>query len=309
MTNEQIVSEIRNGYSVTDNMQLLYESNLPLIKRFLKPYTAYEPTEDLLQESYFGLWEAVKHYETDKNVQFMTYAEYWIKQSAQRYIEKCGSTVRIPSHTRQKIVRYKKTIQKLEQEQGREPTADEIAAFMRMTVEEVQEIQSYMQGVASLDTPLTDDNSLTLSDTLQADSDIENDTIDKIYAEHSENELWGVVERFTGIRENEVIKEYFIKNKNMAQIARESGLSIHRIRQIKEKGLRRLRIGKAKRELLQKFDIADSALYNGGLNNYKEHDFVSIVEHTAIRRIEAEERYQKHLADIEEMHRKRLLRG
>jgi len=309
LTNEQIVSEIRNGYSVTDNMQLLYESNLPLIKRFLKPYTAYECESDLLQESYFGLWEAVKHYETDKNVQFMTYAEYWIKQSAQRYLEKCGSTVRIPSHTSQKIVRYKKTIQKLEQEQSREPTADEIAAFMRMTIEEVQEIQSYMQGVVSLDTPLTDDNSLTLSDTLQADSDIENDTIDKIYAEHSKNELWGVVERFTGIRENEVIKEYFIKNKNMAQIARESGLSIHRIREIKEKGLRRLRIGKAKRELLQKFDIADSALYNGGLNNYKEHDFVSIVEHTAIKRIEAEERYQKHLADIEEMHRKRLLRG
>ena len=46
MTNEQIVTEIRNGYSVTDNMQLLYESNLPLIKRFLKPYTAYEPMED-----------------------------------------------------------------------------------------------------------------------------------------------------------------------------------------------------------------------------------------------------------------------
>jgi len=55
MTNEQIVSEIRNGYSVTDYMQLLYESNLPLIKKFIKPYTAYECEADLLQESYFGL--------------------------------------------------------------------------------------------------------------------------------------------------------------------------------------------------------------------------------------------------------------
>ena len=83
MTNEQIVSEIRNGYSVTDYMQLLYESNLPLIKKFIKPYAAYEPMEDLLQESYFGLWEAVQHYETSANVRFMTYAEYWIKQSVQ----------------------------------------------------------------------------------------------------------------------------------------------------------------------------------------------------------------------------------
>ncbi len=107
MTNEQIVSEIRNGYSVTDYMQLLYESNLPLIKKFIRPYTAYEAMEDLLQESYFGLWEAVQHYETSANVRFMTYAEYWIRQFVQWYLEKCGSTVRIPSHTRQKIARYK----------------------------------------------------------------------------------------------------------------------------------------------------------------------------------------------------------
>jgi len=81
MTNEQIVTEIRNGYSVTDNMQLLYESNLPLIKKFIKPFAAYEPMEDLLQESYFGLWKAVQHYETSENVRFMSYAEYWIRQS------------------------------------------------------------------------------------------------------------------------------------------------------------------------------------------------------------------------------------
>ncbi len=98
MTNEQIVSEIRNGYSVTDYMQLLYESNLPLIKKFIKPYAAYEPMEDLVQESYFGLWEAVQHYETSANVRFMTYVEYWIRQSVQRYLEKCGSAMRIPSH-------------------------------------------------------------------------------------------------------------------------------------------------------------------------------------------------------------------
>lgn len=51
MNNEQIVEQIQNGYSVTDNMQLLYENNLPLIKQFIKPYAAYESTEDLLQEN------------------------------------------------------------------------------------------------------------------------------------------------------------------------------------------------------------------------------------------------------------------
>ena len=161
-------------------MQLLYESNLQLIKKFIKLYAAHEPMEDLLQESYFGLWEAVQHYETSANVRFMTYAEYWIRQSVQRYLEKCGFTVRIPSHTRQKIACYKKAVQDLEQESGRAPTDNEIADKMRVHVGLLQELKIQMQGVASLDTPLADDNSLTLSDTIQADFSLEDETIDKI---------------------------------------------------------------------------------------------------------------------------------
>lgn len=309
MTNEQLVTEIRNGFSVSDNLQLLYENNLPLIKKFIKPYAAYEPMEDLLQESYFGLVEAVQHYESSENVLFMSYAQYWITQSARRYIEKCGSTVRIPSNARAKMTKCRRAIQRLEQEQGREPTAAETAAIMGISEKEVQEIESYMQGVASLDTPLTDDNSLTLSDTLQADFSIENDTVDKIYNEHSKNELWGIVERYTSLKENEVIKESFINQKSMSQIARESGLSLNRIRQIKEKGIRHLRTGKARRELLQKFDVVESRLYYTSLENYKNHDFTSIVERLAMERIEAEERYKKHLAEIEEMRKKRIASG
>lgn len=95
----------------------------------------------------------------------------------------------------------------------------------------------------------------------------------------------------------------------MAQVAREQDLSFDRIRQIKESGLRRLRIGKARRELLEKFDIAEAGLFRGGLNNYREHNFASIVEHLAEKRIEAEERYKRHLAELEETHRKRLERN
>ncbi|NBI89620.1 sigma-70 family RNA polymerase sigma factor [Lachnospiraceae bacterium] len=177
--NETLVERIRGGFSVSENMQLLYESNLPLIKKFIKPYAAYEPMEDLVQESYFGLWEAVQHYETSANVRFMAYAEYWIRQSVQRYLEKCGSMVRIPSHTRAKMSRIRRATSQLRQEQDGEPTAADIAALLGVSVEEVQEIQGYMQSVISLDTPIAEDNSLTLTDTLQADLSVENDTVDK----------------------------------------------------------------------------------------------------------------------------------
>ena len=299
MTNEQIVSEIRNGYSVTDYMQLLYESNLPLIKKFIKPYAAYEPMEDLVQESYFGLWEAVQHYETSANVRFMTYAEYWIMQSVQRYLEKCGSTVRIPSHTRQKIARYKKTVQELEQELGRMPTDNEIADKMRVPVGLLPELKIQMQGVASLDTRLAD--SLTLSDTIQADFSLEDETIDKMYAEHSKSQLWGIVEHFTSNRENNIIREIFINNRTMAAVAREQGITIDRIRQIKEKGLRRLRTGKAKRELLEKFDIVEAGTYRNSMNKFNEHGFTSTVEYIALRRAELQAEYEKHKRQVEIM--------
>lgn len=305
MNNEEIVSEIRAGRSVSENMQLLYENNLPLIKRTIKPFAAYEPMEDLLQEVYFGLLAAVQHYESSEHTKFSTYAIYWWRQSVQRYLENCGSTVRIPTHTRAKMSRIRRATSQLRQEQGKEPTAADIAVLLGVSVEEVQEIQGYMQSAISLDAPIAEDNSLTLADTLQADLSVENDTVDKIYSEHAKNELWGIVERYTAIRENNIIKEIFLHNKTMAAVAREQGVTIDRIRQIKEKGLRRLRMGKAKRELLEKFDIVESRLYRGGMKNYKEHG-TSIVEYLAIQKLEALERYERHFAEIKERRNERI---
>lgn len=304
--NEMLVEKIRSGYCVAENMQMLYENNLPLIKKFIRPYAAYEPMEDILQESYFGLWEAVRHYESSENVQFITYAKFWIIRSVQKYIEKCGSTVRIPSHQRQKIAHCRRAIEQIGQELGREPTNGEIAVLMGISVEEVQGIKGYMRGVGSLDTPLAEDKSLTLAEVLQDGFDLESEAINKIYAEYSKTELWKIVERYTGERENRIIKDIFIHCKSMAVIAGEQGISLDRVRQIKEKGLWELRVGKARRELLEKFEIAEAGLYRGGLANYREQYFTSIVERTAIRRMEAEERYKQHLKDTEEMHRKRV---
>lgn len=295
MTNEEIVSAIRNGYSVTDHMQLLYENNLPLIKKFIKPYTAYECADDLLQEAYFGLWKAVQHYETSKNVLFMSYAEYWIKQSLQRYMEKCGSIMRISSYSRQRIGRYRKAVQELEQELGREPTTKEIADKMCISEELLPELQIQTQRVLSLDTTISDDSDLTLSDTLQADLSIENDVIEELYKEHSKSELWGIVEHFTNNRESDIIKKIFIDNQTISAIARQQDISFYRVWQIKENGLRKLRIGKARRELIEKFEIVEAGAYKNSMNKFNEHGFTSTVEYIAIRKAELQAEYEERL--------------
>ena len=301
MSNEELVERIRNSYSVTDYMQLLYEKNLPLIKQCIKPYAAYEPMEDLLQESYFGLYEAVQHYETSENVLFMTYAPYWIRQAVIRYIEKCGSTVKIPGSARQKIAKYKKAVEKLAGDRGTVPADSEVAACMGISVKQVQDIKIDIQSVISLDSPLTGNEDMTITDTLQADLSVEDETIDKIYAEHSKNELWGIVERYTATRENDIIKEIFLHGKTMSAVAREQGITIERVRQIKEKGLRRLRKGKAKRELLEKFDIVEAGAYRNSINKFNEHGFTSTVEYIALRRAELQAEYEKHKRQVEIM--------
>ena len=178
---------------------------------------------------------------------------------------------------------------------------------MGVSVGLLPKLEIQMQEVASLDTPLSDDDSLTLADTIQDDYRLEDDIIDKIYTEHSKSELWGVVERYTGERENHVIKKLFINNQTMATIARAEGISIHRIRQIKEKGIRRLRYDKAKRELLEKFDIVEAGAYRNSVSKFNEHGFTSTVEYIALRRAEIQAEYEERKKQIETLfkHRKR----
>ena len=92
----------------------------------------------------------------------------------------------------------------------------------------------------------------------------------------------------------------------MAQIAREQELSLGRIRQIKEKGLRRLRMGKARRELSEKFDIVEAGAYRGGLRSYRERDFTSVVESMVIKRQDAQAEYESRLRELEESKKTRM---
>lgn len=292
MSNEEIVKQIRNGYNVMDNMQELYENNLPLIKKFIKPYTYYEPEEDLLQETFFGLYEAVQRYESSENVLFMTYAWYWIKQSIWRYMENSGSILRIPNAYRQKIIRYKKTVQELEQTHGHTPTDEEVADCSLLPLSEIQKIRSYMQDIVSLDAPIKSDEELTLSDTISDDFSLEDDTVDKIFNEYQKRELWCIVERFTDAQQGQVIREYYREGKTLSQIARESNISVQQIKQHKEAGLRQLRMSKALKEIGEKFEIVEASAYRSGFNRFKEHGD-SIVEHIALRRTELEQRYKQ----------------
>ena len=292
LSNEELVARIRAGQNIKDNMQQLYNQNLPLIRQFIRPFLGYEDEADLLQQAYCGLWQAVQRYESSENVLFMTYAKFWILQDIRRYLEDNGSLIRIPSHRRQQIVKYKQFIRNFAREQGRAPTTEEIADFLGVSEKEVGNIQMYSKSIESLDRPLTsDDEDFTVGDTVADGSDLEQDIVDRLHDAAVSRELWDIVRAYTDDMQGQVIRAYFHDGKSLTEIAREYGVSMERIRQIKAAGLRRLRMGKALRKIQEKCEIVSADIYRTSFASFK-YKGSSSVENIVIRLEGLEEQYK-----------------
>lgn len=294
-SNEELVREIRAGHNKTKNMEQLYNQNLPLIRKFIKPFTCYEPEPDLLQQSFFGLLEAVNHYESSENVLFMTYAKFWIQQDIRKYLEDNGSLIRIPSYKRQEIIKYKQFIRNFAREQGRTPTTEEIADFLGISEKETQNIQTYSKSIESLDRPLTsDDEDFTVGDTVADGSDMEQDIVDRLHDAAVSRELWDIVRAYTDDMQGQVIRAYFHDGKSLTEIAREYGVSMERIRQVKATGLRKLRRHKALNEIKQKCEVVEASLFRTSFASFKHRG--SSVESVVMRLEGLEEEYRQKIS-------------
>lgn len=287
LSNEELVARIRAGQDIKTHMQQLYNENLPLIRKFIKPFLPYEEEADLLQQAYFGLHRATQMFESSENVRFMTYSKFWIQQEVRRYLENNGSLIRIPSHKKQQGIQYKRFLQEYEREHGRPPSDREAAEDLGVSLDELTKIKISIQGVSSLDMPLKTgkaDDEISLGDTIADRSNLEDDVVDEIFEEQRKATVWRIVEDYTDAQQEKVICLYFKENKTLSEIAAETGVSLERVRQIKTAGLRQLRRGKALRELEQKCEILESSVYRTGFNSFKQYG--SSVEKIAIRREE-----------------------
>lgn len=294
-SNEELVREIRAGHNIKSNMEQLYNQNLPLIRQFIKPFIYYEPEPDLLQQAYCGLWEAVQRYESSENTLFMTYSRFWILQDIRRYLEDNGSLIRIPSHRRQQIVKYKQFMRDFARERGRTPTSEEIADFLGVSEKEVGNIQMYSKSIESLDRPLTsDDEDFTVGDTVADGSDLEQNVLDKLHDEAVSRELWDIVQRYTDDMQGQVIREYYREGKTLSQIATEHGISLERARQHRATGLRKLRRHKALNEIKQKCEVVEASLFRTSFASFKHRG--SSVESVVMRLEELEEEYRQKIS-------------
>lgn len=288
MTNEELVRQIKSGINVTANMEYLYTRNKTLISKMVEPFADKEEKEDLMQEAYFGLIKAVERYEDDKNVKFMTYAKWWIRQAVMMYIENNSNLIVVPSYVRQKQREYAKAVGEYRNKYGKEPDINSIADIMRISVKEVENIKASFINTISIDKQIGEDENCTLSDVLEDDFRLEEETHDKIMEEDKKGTLWSIVDTYTDERESDVIKSVYINQKNYSDIGKDYGISAQRVEQIKRSGIRKLRSGKVKRILRERYEIAKCSIYRTSFGKFAEHG-ESTVEYIARKRLEIEE--------------------
>ncbi|MBE2267646.1 MAG: RNA polymerase sigma factor RpoD [Anaerolinea sp.] len=239
---------VTDGIAARDH---LVKANTRLVVSIAKKYMQRGvPFLDLIQEGNLGLMKAVEKFDYRRGFRFSTYATWWIRQTITRAIADQGRTIRVPVHMSDRIRRLYRTARKLEQDYGRKPSPEEIAAEMKIDARKVRWMLRVSWQPLSLERPVGED------DDSEFGHFIENDAVpspaqsayDKILREKIESLLNTLTPR-----EARILRLRFGllngRSHTLEEVGQKFGLTRERIRQIEGRALRRLRHPRRSRQL------------------------------------------------------------
>lgn len=222
----------------------LVRANLRFVISVAKQYQNTGLTlEDLINEGNLGLIEAAKRYDHTKGFKFISYAVWWIRQSILKAAADNSRTIRLPHNRLGEIQKINRASSEFEQQMEREPTDEELSDILEMDIEKVQNSRKMSKKQTSLDAPMAndDDNNSLISVIESQSNPAPNDTL---IHESLSTDIERTLSYLKGM-EAEVIRLFYglsgRKEMTLEEIGNHFGLTRERIRQIKERGLRRLR--------------------------------------------------------------------